>query len=84
MRDPYLVPRPRMFPPSTTCVLTTRNWGRSTPVHSHRANYDSNGNGVTDITASHFHRIVGGVVKPSPVDSHEHQLTNLPGGWGIA
>lgn len=82
MFDPYKIPRPQMFPRPRTCVITTQGWGRSTPVHTHRASFDANGNGITDIVAGHFHRIIGGVLKPSPVDSHEHQMTNVAAGAG--
>lgn len=53
-----------------------------TPLHSHRAFLDPQGNGTTDIVASHFHRVVANRVLPSPVDSHEHYLTQLPCGPG--
>jgi hypothetical protein len=76
--DPYKIPRPQLFPRPWTRVLTTRDYGRSSPVHTHRARFDSDGNGITDIVASHFHRVLGGRVMPSPVDSHEHKLTGIP------
>ena len=82
MLDPYKIPRPQMFPRPRTCVITTQDWGRSTPVHSHRASFDADGNGITDIVAGHFHRIIAGELKPSPVDSHEHQLTRYLAGGG--
>ena len=80
MYDPYNIPRPQMFPRPYTCVITTQDGGRSTPVHTHKAHFDADGNGTTDITADHFHRIIDGVVKPSPVDSHDHQLTQYRAG----
>jgi hypothetical protein len=47
-------------------------------VHTHRARFDSDGNGITDIVAGHYHRVLSGRVMPSPVDSHEHKLTGIP------
>lgn len=83
MYDPYRIPRPQLYPRPRTCVITTQDWGRSAPVHTHRATFDANGNGLTDITADHYHRILAGRVIPSPVDSHEHRLTNVRVGIGV-
>lgn len=81
MYDPYMIPRPQMFPRPQTTVITTQDYGRSTPIHTHKASFDADGNGITDIVAGHFHRIIGGRIMPSPVDSHEHQRTRyLAGG----
>lgn len=82
MIDPYTIPRARMFPLPRPCLLTTRDWGRSAPVHCHRTNVDAEGNGATDIVADHFHRVLSHRIMPSPVDSHEHKFTDIPCGGG--
>lgn len=78
--DPFQVARQRMYPRPRTVLLTTRGWGRSSPVHTHRGEFDSDGNGLTDIIAGHFHRIIGGKIMPSPVDSHDHEFTQARAG----
>lgn len=84
MRDPYNIPRPRMFPMHSPCVMTTQGYGTLTPVHTHRAYPNAEGNGNTDIIASHFHRILGGRVLPDQSDGHTHDLRyNMPCGAGI-
>lgn len=83
MRDPYLIPRPQAFPATYPCQQTTRSQSKLTVVHAHRAWLDAEGNGVTDITLSHFHRIIAGRLMPDPSDGHEHGLTNIPCGAGI-
>lgn len=82
MADPYLIPRPAMFPMALPCRMTTQDDGRLAPVHTHRAYPDRAGNGTTDIVASHFHYIRNGEIVPSPIDGHTHRLTNLSCGAG--
>lgn len=83
MRDPYQIPRPRMFPQTHPCMLTDRSAGKLYPVHVHNAYPDKDGNGTTNIACSHFHRIIGGRILPDESDGHEHGLTNLRCGTGI-
>jgi len=82
MCDPRSIPRPAMFPMARPCVLTSREEGRITPGHTHRAYPDRDGDGQTDIIASHFHYIRGWKVVPSPVDGHTHLLTTSSCGAG--
>ena len=83
MLDPYKVARPLMFPERSPCQLTARSAGKLYPTHVHNAYIDRAGNGVTSISCSHFHRILGGVILPDESDSHSHGLTNLLCGAGI-
>ena len=78
--DPALVPVPTVRPRGRLSRMTTRSSNNSRyPVHDHEAVVDPRGDGVTDTTASHFHRVVGGRVEPGD-DGHEHRLTIIPGG----
>ena len=70
--------QPPRFPPQ----LTSRDSGKSTPIHDHEAFVDTEGNGVTDVVASHYHRIRDGRVLPDESDGHTHRLTGLPSGAG--
>jgi hypothetical protein len=83
VRDPYKIIRQRPVPFAQPCFLTTRGAGKLAPLHIHRAYPDEEGNGTTDIRASHFHRIISWRVIASPVDSHEHEMTRLLCGAGI-
>lgn len=80
----YPTTAPPRFPPQ----LTSRGPSPTTdkrflyPIHDHCAFIDSEGNGVTDVTASHYHRVVGGVIRPDESDGHTHELTGLPCGAG--
>lgn len=51
-------------------------------MHAHGAWIDKGGNGNTDVTAAHFHRVRGFVVMPDESDGHTHELTMLPCGAG--
>lgn len=83
MRDPYQIVRPKMFPQTHPCLLTSRGFGRLYPVHVHNAYPDKTGAGVTGISCSHFHRIRDWKILPDESDSHEHGLTNVRCGTGI-
>jgi hypothetical protein len=80
--NPDDVVYPTTQPPKFAGQLTDRRSGRLFPIHNHIAFVDANGDGVTDVVASHFHRIRGGRVLPDASDSHEHVLTGLPAGAG--
>jgi hypothetical protein len=80
--DPRSIKGPAMFPMRRPAQATSRSGGLRTPVHSHRAYPDRNGNGNTELAAGHFHAIVGGQVLPA-VDGHTHILTDVPNGAGI-
>ena len=82
MLDPRDIPRPAMFPMGRPCKMTTRDDGRLAPAHMHRAYPDREGNGTTDIVASHFHYIRNWQIIDSPVDGHTHTLTNAACGSG--
>jgi len=69
-------------PPAYAPQLTTRASGRLSPVHDHSAFLDFEGNGVTDVVASHFHRVKYGKVQVNDSDGHTHGLTGLPSGAG--
>lgn len=51
-------------------------------MHSHGAWLDKTGNGNTDVTAAHYHRVRDFVVLPDQSDGHTHELTMLPCGAG--
>jgi hypothetical protein len=82
--DPEAVTRlvsPTMKPATRIRRLTTRTaYTKHFPVHEHVVTVDPRtGNGVSDIVAGHFHRVVGGRIMPAESDGHEHALTLLPG-----
>lgn len=83
MRDPFKIIRPVMFPQTHPCRLTTRGQGKLYPTHVHKGYPDKNGNGNTDISCSHYHRIANGRVLPDESDGHTHALTDLLCGTGI-
>lgn len=82
--DPELLDalRPTSAPPAFTPELTSRAAGRMYPIHAHTAFINPDGTGVTDVVASHFHRIKDGRVLPDHSDGHTHNLTGLPAGAG--
>lgn len=77
---------PPPFPPQLTSRGPTPFEAASKrflfPIHDHCAFVDSNGDGVTDVVASHYHRVIGGVIRPDESDGHTHELTGLPCGAG--
>jgi len=62
--------------------MTSRDAGPGHPLHSHCAFVDASGDGATDTDASHFHRIVGGRIRPDESDGHTHTFVGLPCGAG--
>lgn len=52
------------------------------PVHHHGAWLNKDGNGNTDLSSGHFHRVREFQVQADPSDGHVHQLTTLPCGHG--
>jgi hypothetical protein len=74
-----------MDPPAFPSQLTSRCVDTKLyPIHDHQAFVNRNGEGVTDVVASHFHRIRDGRVLPDASDGHTHYLTGLPTGAGAA
>lgn len=83
MRDPRCCNLgPWMFPADRPCYQAAASSGRLAAVHSHRAYPDANGNGLTEITANHFHKIQGGLILPDESDGHTHRLSHIPCGAG--
>lgn len=80
--NPENVIRQTTMPPRFPCRLTTQVTSRMYPVHDHTAWVNADGDGTTAVTASHYHRIVGGRVLPDQSDGHTHNLTSLPCGAG--
>jgi hypothetical protein len=80
--DPRTFATQRQFPRPTSTYVTNRVSGKLAPLHTHWARLDEKGSGTTDIRAGHYHRIIDGRLLPSPVDSHEHIMTLIPGGVG--
>ena len=80
--NPDLIPVPHSGPPKYAPQLTSRDGGKLYPIHEHNGWVDAQGNGRTDIVASHMHRIKNGVVQEDPSDGHTHVLTGLPVGAG--
>ncbi len=74
----YPTTAPPPFPPQ----LTSRDSGKLYPIHDHCAFINADGNGNTDVVASHFHRVRNGRILPDASDSHDHRLTGLPCGAG--
>lgn len=83
MLDPFKIIRPRMFPQTYPCRLTTRGWGKLYPAHAHNAYPDKDGNGNTSISVSHYHKIKDGRILPDESDGHTHEITNILCGTGI-
>lgn len=83
-RDPRNIPRPVTYPDRNPGFLTTRGSGRLAPVHMHTAYPDADGNGVTSISVSHYHRIRNWQILPDASDSHDHAIVrSVPNGRGI-
>lgn len=81
--DPDRIVYPTTDPPRYPCQLTSKCVeSRLYPLHEHNAYVDREGNGTTDVVASHFHRVRGGRILPDESDGHEHRLTGLPCGAG--
>lgn len=80
--DPNAVVRPTTAPPRFRPLMTTRSISRLYPLHDHVAFVNRDGEGTTDVVASHFHRIKNWKVYGDQSDSHEHALTRLPAGAG--
>jgi len=80
--NPGAIVYPTTQPPGFPCQITTRDTGRIHPVHAHGAWLNAGGNGNTDVSAGHFHRVRDGRVQPDPSDGHTHELTTLPCGVG--
>lgn len=82
--NPDAVVYPTTQPPGFPCQITTRDAGKSTPIHQHGAWLNAEGNGNTDLDSGHFHRVRGFRVMPDESDGHTHNLTMLPCGVGAA
>lgn len=80
--DPDAVVYQTTQPPPFPAQLTSRVTGRLYPMHMHTAFVNEDGDGTTDVVASHYHRVRGGRVLPDPSDGHTHELTGLPAGAG--
>jgi hypothetical protein len=80
--DPENVVYPTTLPPGFPCELTSRDAGKMYPIHDHGAYLNADGDGTTDVTAGHYHRVRGGRVLPDESDGHTHRLTGLPCGAG--
>jgi hypothetical protein len=80
--DPSKILYPTTAPPRFVPQLTTRDSGKIYPEHNHTVFIDINGEGATDVVASHFHRVKNGRILPDQSDSHTHELTGLPAGAG--
>jgi hypothetical protein len=80
--DPDRIVRPTTDPPRFPCQLTNRSAGKLYPIHSHGAWVNRDGEGTTDVTARHYHRVRNFKVLPDPSDGHTHELTGLPCGAG--
>lgn len=76
--DPSSIIYPTTEPPAFPPQLTSQDAGKIYPVHDHTAFMNENGEGTTDVVASHFHRIRNGRILPDPSDGHTHRLTRLP------
>lgn len=82
--NPDAVVYPTTQPPGFPCQITTRDAGKSTPIHQHGAWLNAEGDGNTDLDSGHFHRVRGFRVMPDESDGHTHNLTMLPCGVGAA
>jgi hypothetical protein len=80
--DTNAIPRIAAGPPPFPAQLTSRDPAKLYPIHDHMAFVDKHGEGVTDVVASHFHRVKDGRVLPDESDGHVHRLTGLPAGVG--
>jgi hypothetical protein len=81
----YATTLPPGFPAQMTgrTVLADRpNPPNLYPIHRHTAFMDRDGNGVTDVVASHYHNVRDGKILPDASDGHTHNTTNLPAGHG--
>lgn len=82
--DPGAIVYAKTMPPPFPCQQTTRDAGKSFPIHNHGAWLSKEGDGNTDVDSGHFHRVRGFKVLPDESDGHTHQLTMLPCGAGGA
>jgi hypothetical protein len=90
--DPQAIPRPTTLPPPFPPQLTSHTIPAPNrphapsyyPLHNHQAFVNEAGEGVTDVAASHFHRVRDGRVLPDLSDGHYHELTGLSSGAGGA
>ncbi len=80
--NPGAIVYPTTQPPGFPCQITTRDTGRLHAIHSHGAFLDAEGNGNTDLSDGHFHRVRNGRLQVDPSDGHTHELTTLPCGMG--
>lgn len=62
--------------------MTTQDPARLYPLHNHGAFLNKEGNGNTDVSAGHYHRVSGFRVRPDLSDGHSHEMTMAPCGWG--
>lgn len=76
--NPDLIVRPVKGDPRFVPHVTLKSQAPGLPWHDHRAFIDRRGNGVTDTTASHYHRVVNRVVET--VAGHTHKITSLRSG----
>ena len=74
----YSTTQPAGYP----CQMTTQTPSEAYPLHNHGAFLDGRGNGSTDVSSGHWHRVEGFHVLPDEKDGHTHDLTMLPCGWG--
>jgi hypothetical protein len=80
--DPESVVYATTLPPRFRCTMAIRTASARFPIHAHGVYMDRAGNGNTDTNVSHFHYVRNGVVMPSNVDGHTHELSRLPCGAG--
>lgn len=82
--DPDRVVRPTTAPPPFPPQMTSSDAGKMYPIHYHCAFVNRAGDGTTDVSASHYHRVRNGRILPDPSDGHTHRFTGLPCGAGGA
>lgn len=75
----YATTQPTPFP----CQLTTDDGGTRHPMHKHGAFLNKAGDGNTDMSSGHIHRVRNFKVIPDLTDGHTHELTTLPCGTGM-
>jgi hypothetical protein len=46
------------------------------PLHTHLANLDNNGNGVSTVDAGHLHKVSSMKVQPASSDAHVHEIVS--------
>ena len=80
--NPDAVVFPTTQPPGFPCSMTTREAGKTYPLHYHSAFLNPAGDGNTDVDSGHYHRVRDFRVLPDESDGHTHQLTTLPCGVG--